>query len=82
MNRELKQILLTYFGRGKPSVWLTSCLTGLDSTKPVNQHKYLKQLKPNKKIGGQPFSDNSLKSNFDGCQSCSKLGDINKAFKS
>ena len=30
------QKLFTYFVKGSITVWLTSCLTGLDLTKPVN----------------------------------------------
>ena len=40
---DVTKIILTYFLRGSITVWLTSCLTGLDLNKRVNmliiQHK-------------------------------------------
>ena len=58
----LNQRTLTYFVRGNITVWLTSCLTGLASTKLVNLNRI--QHKQNSKIltsqtGGQPYSDTS-----------------------
>ena len=48
--------------RGSITIWLTSCLTGLDSTKLVNL--YLIQYKQSSRIltsqaGGQPYSNTS-----------------------
>ena len=56
----LCQRTFTYFIRGSISVWLTSCLTALNSTKLVNL--YLIQRKQSSWIqtGGQLYSDTSL----------------------
>ena len=58
----LNQRTLTYFVRGNITVWLTSCLTGLASTKLVNlnriQHKQNSKILPSQ-TGGQPYSDTS-----------------------
>ena len=56
------QRTLTYFIRGSIIAWLTSCLTGLDSTKLVNlyqiQHKQSRWILTSE-TGGQPYNDTS-----------------------
>ena len=61
-NIMFAQRTLTYFERGSITVPLTSCLTGLDSTKLVNlyliQHKQSSWIL-NIQTGGQSYSDTS-----------------------
>ena len=56
------QRTLAYFLRGSITVQLTSCLTGLDSTKQVDilliQHKRSSWIQT-KQTGGQQYSDTS-----------------------
>ena len=51
------QRTLTYFVRESITVWLISCLSGLDSTKLVNL--YLIQHEQSSQTGGQPYIDTS-----------------------
>ena len=56
------QRTLTYFIRGTITVWLTTCLTGLDLAKQVNmlliKHKQSNWIKTSQ-IGGLMYSDTS-----------------------
>ena len=57
-----KQRTLTYFVRGSITVWLTSCLTGLDLAKQENllmiKNKQSSWIQSNQ-TGGQSYSDTS-----------------------
>ena len=53
-------LIISFFVKGIITVWLTSCLTGLDFTKQgklfLNKHKRSIQIQA-RKTGGQPCSD-------------------------
>ena len=60
LSGPIEQKTLTYFIRGSITVQLTSCLTGLDLAKQVNQ--LLIKLKQSSRFqtiptGGQPYSN-------------------------
>ena len=58
-NQVHKQITLTDILRGSITVWLTSCLTGLESAALLMFNQQWFSQMQTSQTGGQPYSDTS-----------------------